>query len=74
MKLWNKLIEYKICQIYAIIKNTEVILVHGNLPINVYQDDLYIVISNESFGQLSEISPSKFTFLKTFNSEFLYVD
>ena len=40
----KQIIEYKIGQIYAIIKNTEVILVHGNLLINVYQDDLYIVI------------------------------
>ena len=51
----------------------EVILVHCNIVKNDYQQDsrvLYIFIHNKSFGQLLDISPKNFTFLKTFNSEF----
>ena len=42
---------------------TEIILVHCNIVNNV---------SNKSFGQLVDISPKKFIFLKTFHSEFPY--
>ena len=51
----------------------EVILVHCNIVNNDYQQDsrvLYIFVHNKSFGQLLDISPKNFTFLKTFNSEF----
>ena len=30
-------------------------------------------VPNKSFGQLLDISSKKFMFLKTFNSEFLYI-
>ena len=31
-------------------------------------------VPNKSFGQLLDISPKQFTFLNTFDSEFLYVE
>ena len=35
---------------------------------------LYTYIPNESFGQLLDISPKNFIFLKTFNSLFSYME
>ena len=55
---------------------TKVILVHPNIFNNDYQQDsgiLYTFVPNESFGQLLDISPKNFIFLKTFNSEFCYI-
>ena len=56
---------------------TEVVLIHGNIVSNDYQQDsrvLYIIIPNKSFGQLLDTSPKNFIFLKTFNSEFSYIE
>ena len=56
---------------------TEVVLVHCNIVNNNYQQDskvLYIVIPNKSLGQLLDISSKKFILLKTFNSEFSYIE
>ena len=55
---------------------TEVILIHFNVVNNDYQQDsrvLHTFVHNKSFGQLN-ISPSNFIFLKTFNSEFSYIE
>ena len=58
----------------------ELLLVHCNIVNNDYQHvsrALYTFISNKSFGQLFDISPKNFIFLKTFNSEFsefLYIE
>ena len=55
---------------------TEVVLVHCNVVNNSYQQNsrvLYTFISNKSFGQLLDISPKSFIFLKTFDSEFWYI-
>ena len=52
---------------------TEVVLVHCNMVNNDYQQDsrvLYTFVPNKSFGSLLDISPSNYTFLKTFNSEY----
>ena len=52
---------------------TEVILIHCNVVNNSYQQNsrvLYTFVSNKSFGQLLDISPENFIFLKTFDSEF----
>ena len=35
---------------------------------------LYTFVPNKSFGQLLDISLENFIFLKTFNSEFLYIE
>ena len=56
---------------------TEVALVHSNAVNSDYQQDsriLYTFISNKLFGQLLDISPKNFIFLKTFNSEFSYTE
>ena len=52
---------------------TEVVLVHINIVNNDYQQDsrvLYTFVPIKSFGQLLNISPKNFIFLKAFNSEF----
>ena len=54
---------------------TEVVLVHWNNVKNDYQQDsrvFYMFIPNKSFGQLLDISPNNFIFLKTFDLEFSY--
>ena len=56
---------------------TEVILVLCNTVNSDYQQDsrvLYTFVPNKSFGQLLDISPKNFIFLKTFNSEFSYLE
>ena len=58
------------------VKITEIVLVHCNIVNNNYQQDsrvLYTFFANKSFGQLLDISPKNVIFLKTFNSEFLYI-
>ena len=55
----------------------EVVLVHCNIFNNDYQQDLrvlYTFVPNESFGRLLDISPQKFIFLRTFDSEFSYIE
>ena len=45
----------------------------GNIVNSDYQQDstvLYTFVPNKSFGQLLDISPKKFIFLKTFNLDF----
>ena len=39
-----------------------------------YSRVLYTFVPNKSFGQLLDISPNNFIFLKTFDSEFLYIE
>ena len=56
---------------------TEVILIHCNIANNDYQHKsriLYTFIPNKLFGQLLDIWPKSFIFLKTFNSEFSYIE
>ena len=56
---------------------TEVVLVHCNIVHNDYQQDsrvLYTFVTNKSFGQLLYISHKNFIFLKTFDSEFSYIE
>ena len=51
----------------------ELALVHCNLANDDYQQDsrmLYTIVPNKAFGNLLEISPRNYIFLKTFNSEF----
>ena len=56
---------------------TEVVLIHCNIVNNNYQQDskvLCTLVPNKSFGQLLNISPKNFIFLKTLNSEFSYIE
>ena len=58
------------------LKITDVVLVNCNI-VNNYQHGsrgLYTSDPNKSFGQLLDISPKNFILLKTFNSEFLYIE
>ena len=53
----------------------EVVLVHWNIVNNDYQEYssvLYAFIPSKLFGQLLDISPKSFMFLKSFDSEFSY--
>ena len=52
---------------------TEVVLVHCKIVNNKYQQNskpLNKFVPNKLFGQLLDISPKNFIFLKTCNSEF----
>ena len=42
--------------------------------INMIQESRMYLFQNISFCQLLDISPNNFIFLKTFNSEFLYIE
>ena len=56
---------------------TEVVLIHCNVVNNNYQQNLrvfYAFVPNKTFGQLLNISPEYFIFLKPFNSEFSHFD
>ena len=55
----------------------EVILIHCNIFNNNYKQDsrvLYTFVPNKSFGQVLDISPKSFIFLKTFDSEFSHTE
>ena len=55
---------------------TEVVLIHCTIVKNNYQQDsrvLYIFVPNKSVGQLLDISPKNFIFLKAFDPEFSYI-
>ena len=50
---------------------------HCNVTNNSSQQSsrvLYTFVPNKSFGQLLDISPENFIFLKTFDSEFPYIE
>ena len=56
---------------------TELVLVHCNIVNNDCLQDsraLYTFVPNKSFGQLLGILPKNFIFLKTFDSEFSYIE
>ena len=56
---------------------TEVVIIHCNIVNNDYQQDSRVLrtfVPNKSFGRLLDISPENFIFLKTFNSEFSYIE
>ena len=56
---------------------TEVVLIHCNIINNDYQQDsrvLHTFAPNKTFGQILDISPKYFIFLKTFNLEFSYME
>ena len=59
------------------LENTEVVLTHCNNINNSCQQNsrvLYTFVPNKSFGQLLDIWPKNFIFLKTFGSEFSYIE
>ena len=51
---------------------TELLLVHCSIVNNNYQQDsrvLYTFVPNKAYGQLLDISPKNFIFLKAFDSD-----
>ena len=50
------------------------LLIHCNIVNNDCSRVLYTFVPNKSFAQLLDISPTKLIFLKTFNSEFSYIE
>ena len=59
------------------LENTEEVLTHCNNINNSCQQNsrvLYTFVPNKYFGQLLDISPESFIFLKTFDSEFFYLE
>ena len=56
---------------------TEVVLIYCNVVANSHQKIsrvLYAFVPYKSFGQLFDILPENFIFLKTFDSEFSYIE
>ena len=56
---------------------TVVVLINCNIVKNDYHRDsrvLYTFVPNKSFGKLLDTSPKKFIFLKTFDSDFSYIE
>ena len=59
------------------LKITDIVLIHCNIVNKDYQLDsrfLYTFVPDKSFGQLLHILPKNFIFLKTFDSEFSYIE
>ena len=55
----------------------EVVLIHCNAVNNSYQQNprvLHTFIPNKSFGQILDILPNNFIFLKAFDPEFSYIE
>ena len=80
MKLYgstkSKIIQDKNGENLLYLKITELELLHCNIVNNNYQQDsrnMYTFVPNKSLGQLLDISPKSFIFLKTLDSEFLYI-
>ena len=65
------------CEIVRYLEITEVVLIHCNIVNNYCQQNSRVLetfVPNKSFGQLLQISPKNFIFLRRFDSEFWYVD
>ena len=63
------------CLIQKLLKQYQCIVILLNN--NGYQQDprvLYTFVPNKLFGQLLDISPKNFMFLKIFDSEFSYIE
>ena len=59
------------------LKIIEVVLVYRNIVKSNYQQNSRVLntfIPNKSYGQLLDTSPKNFIFLKTFDSEFSYIE
>ena len=72
----NKITKDENCENVPHLEITKVVLVHGNIVSNNQQDSrvLHAFVPNKSFGQLLDILPQNFLFLKTFYSEFSYIE
>ena len=69
----NKITKYKNSENVSNLQITELVLVHCNIVNNDYQQDsrvMYTLIPVKLFGQLQDISPKNYIFLKTFIQSF----
>ena len=65
------------CENVPYLEITKVVLMHYNVVNNSYQWSsrvLYALTPNQSFGHLLDSSPKHLLFLKTFDSEFSYIE
>ena len=73
----NKITKNKNGENVSHLEITKVILVNCNIVNNDHQHDprvLYTFVPKKSFSQLLDILPKSFIFLKTFDSEFSYIE
>ena len=73
----SKIIKDKSGENVSYLETTEVVLIHCNVVNDSYLQNsrvLYAFVPNKSFGQLLDILPENFIFLKTFDSEFSYIE
>ena len=59
------------------LERNEMVLVYFNIVNNNYQQDLrslYTFLPKKSFSQLLDFSPKNFTFSKSFDSKFWYIN
>ena len=73
----SKIIKDKSGENVSYLETTEVVLIHCNVVNDSYLQNsrvLYAFVPNKSFGQLLNILPENFIFLKTFDSEFSYIE
>ena len=73
----NKITKDKSGENVPHIEIAEVVVVHFIIFNNDYQQDsrvLYTFVLNKPFGSLLKFSPTNYIFLKTFNSEFSYIE
>ena len=69
----NKIAKAKSDENIPHLEITEVVLVHCNIVNNDYQQDLRVLnrfVPNKPFDNLSELTPTNFIPLKTFNTKF----
>ena len=73
----SKIIKDKSGENVPYLETTEVVLIHCNTVNDSYLQNsrvLYAFVPNKSFGQLLDILPENFIFLKTSDSEFSYIE
>ena len=73
----SKIIKDKNGENVSYLEITEGVLIRCNVANNSYQQNsrvLYTFVSNKSFGQLLDLPPKNFMFLKSFDSDFLYIE
>ena len=73
----SKIIKDKSGENVPYLETTEVVLIHCNVVNDSYLQNsrvFYAFVPNKSFGQLLDILPENFIFLKTSDSEFSYIE
>ena len=73
----SKIIKDKSGENVLYLETAEVVLIHCNVVNDSYLQNsrvFYAFVPNKSFGQLLDILPENFIFLKTSDSEFSYIE